>query len=297
MNILITGSNSFIAKYLINILSDDKIILFQKSKNDLPRHNNYSIIEYNLFHPKESTKKLTSIPDIGLLFAWYGTRGKKRNSFFLQFLNYFYSIKLLSELIRIGTKRFFIAGSQAEYNINILDSHFSWYGYFKLKTVSWLSRRAFHDNDIRYIEGRFFSIYGFGDYQKSLISYLISNMTNGNNVYVSYGNIIWNYLYVEDAANAVKLLIHNEKSNGSYDIASMESLKLNKYIEIVKRVLNSNSVVNYYEVKKTSQEKDLIPKTNRLLSEIGTYENHSFEQGILKIISYIETSGQKLDEM
>jgi hypothetical protein len=143
MNILVTGANSFIAKNLIEVLTSDQITLFQRSKNDLPLHNNYSIVEYDLYYPKKSTRNLRFIPDIALLFAWNGTRGSQRDRFFLQLLNYYFSKRLILELIQIGTKRFFLAGSQAEYNISLFDKHFSGGSILHLNFVDRIINKKF----------------------------------------------------------------------------------------------------------------------------------------------------------
>jgi nucleoside-diphosphate-sugar epimerase len=292
MNILVTGANSFIAKNLIEVLTSDQITLFQRSKNDLPLHNNYSIVEYDLYYPKKSTRNLRFIPDIALLFAWNGTRGSQRDRFFLQFLNYYFSKRLILELIRIGTKRFFLAGSQAEYNISIFDKHFSWYGYFKSLTVNWLATKAKNHYDLVYIEGRFFSLYGFGDYNNSLISYIILKMLRDETVLVGCCENLWNYLYIEDAVSAIKKLIYNKDSFGIYDIASNRSLKLKDYIETIRVILGSESEIKYCSISSSNSKKDLFPSTDKLLNDIGYYEDHTFEQGLIKTVSYMKSRGK-----
>lgn len=288
MNVLITGGNSFLAKHLLPLLVGNNITLFSRKSSFLPG-DNVSEIEYTMNDPHSSINNLSIIPEIALLFAWDGTRGKKRNNLILQFFNYYYTCNLVSELIRLGTRKYFLAGSQAEYYSAIFSPHFSWYGFFKKQTQKWLEKKALSVDGLNYIEGRFFSIYGPGDYNQSLIIHLLSHMILNKEVNLTCANNIWNYLYVKDAAKVIQFLISDKNTNGIYDIASENSLVLKSYIETIKLLLDSKSKLNYCHFKTEHMSKNLNPNLNPIIDLIGHYEEFTFEEGMRETISfYIE---------
>lgn len=284
MKILITGGNSFIANSLIKEFEKDHVISLTRSPSKGIISKNFFELKYNLYKPKESINEFPYIPQIAILFAWAGTRGNKRNNLLLQFLNYYYTRKLINELISLGVIRFFLAGSQAEYYASFFNPKFSWYGFFKKKTNDYLHKLSILNPNISYINGRFYSVYGIGDFQGSLINYLLGEMMLNNPVYVSYADKLWNYLYVDDATKIVNSLVRNPLANGVIDIASKTSRKLKDYVELVKLIVESESNINYCSIVTNISEIDIVPNLDRLYEFYVFDEEHSFEKGIKLIM-------------
>lgn len=285
MNILITGGNSFLASHLISRLDNDYITLFNRKLSHLSR-SNVNEIKYLMNDPYTSINELSIVPDIALLFAWNGTRRKERNNFILQFLNYYYTCKLILELIKLGTPKFFLAGSQAEYYSNLFSPHFSWYGYFKKQTQKWVQKKTISTDGLSYLECRFYSIYGPGDYNDSLVIYLIRQMAINKEINLTCADNVWNYLYVKDAARLIQHLIYEKNSNGVYDIASDNSMVLKWYIEKIKSIMDSKSKLNYCYIKTENMSKDLSPNLNPIVNLLGQYKEFTFEEGIRETISH-----------
>lgn len=56
------------------------------------------------------------------------------------------------------------------------------------KTNDYLHKLSILNPNISYINGRFYSVYRIGDFQGSLINYLLGEMMLNNPVYVSYAD-------------------------------------------------------------------------------------------------------------
>lgn len=185
--------------------------------------------------------------DIFYHFAWEGTTGTARNNMILQIKNIAYTIEAVELAARLGCDTFIGAGSQAEYgNVEgVLTAGTpvfpeNGYGMAKL-CAGQMSRQRCDVLGIRHIWVRILSVYGPYDGQTSMVMSAIRKLAAGERMGLTRGEQMWDYLYSEDAAEAMLLL--GEKGIGSktYVLGSGKVKPLKEYILQIQQEVRKHS--------------------------------------------------------
>ena len=164
-------------------------------------------------------------PDIVIHAAWQGMRGAGRDDpAQIEF------VSLGVEVVRLaataGAKRFVGLGSQAEYGPHdgliseeTLTSPSTLYGAAKL-ACGHLSFALARRLRLSAAWARLFSIYGPGERSGSLIPDLARALRQGLSFPLGDGNGRWDYLYEDDAAEALVRLAVQDDAQGFFNVAS-----------------------------------------------------------------------------
>ena len=294
--ILITGATSFIGLNLLNyLLNDYKIIAVvrpnsQKLEN-LPVNVNLSVAELNL----EEYDKLPLIITENIYgfihLAWNGTRGADRENIEMQKLNYKFSISALHSAVKLNANIFMSAGSQAEYGLqnNIITEDtvpkpVTAYGKSKLKFYKY-SMEFCKNNNIKFVEPRFFSLYGAGDYKGTLIMSMLDKMLKNEPCDLTDCTQKWNFLNIKDAVAGMKILLENEQvESGAYNFASNYTRKLKNFLLEMKDIADSKSKLNFGVISHNDSGKyGINPDITKLLNT-GWQPKVSFEDGIRNLL-------------
>ena len=287
--IIITGATSFLALNLIEKLSklNCKIyaVIRQNSlkKDKLKDFKNIDIIELNMDNIEELPNYIHENCDTFYHFAWNGTRGSDRDNEQMQQNNIAMSINALKAAKNLGCKTFFTAGSQAEYGTMLKQTTendkcnpTSEYGKAKLKF--YLEAKKYCDSqNIRLFEPRFFSVYGRGDYENTLIMQTLNKLIKNETVELSSGFQLWNYIYVKDAVE-ILIELDNSKINGGgiFNIASNDTRKLKSFIIEMKNNLNSNSSLKFND----DNNNGINPNIDKLKKLLNYQFKYKFIDGI-----------------
>lgn len=255
-NIIITGATSFIGINILKELKDNEYNIYaiirpnSINKDKLNEFSNLKIIELDQ-REIENLKLYLKKVDICIHLAWEGTRVPERYDEKIQEQNYINSVKTFEAVIALGCDIFLGTGSQAEYGFvnDIITEETETnpnteYGKFKLKTCLELEKKAL-ENNVRFIWGRIFSVYGEGDYENTLIMSTLRNMKKNKDVNMTEGKQYWNYIYIKDLSKIIISLIFNKKAKGIFNLASDDTRPLKEYILDMKNVLNSKSKINF----------------------------------------------------
>ena len=294
--IFITGATSFIGLYLIEELLKDNfnIVAIVRENSDkiklLPKSNNLKVVELNI----ENIEKLPNIIDdkcdVFYHLAWNGTRGITRDDKDLQESNYIYSVNALKTAINMQAKVFISAGSQAEYGLNIdevseetKELPVTEYGKAKLKFCHYAIDYCKKEN-VRFIEPRFFSLYGYGDFENTLIISTINKMLKNEDVNLTECIQLWNFLHIKDAVNAL-ILLQKSNCSGVYNFGSEDTRVLKEFIYEMYELTNSKSNLNFGTVPYNN---GLIINVNPIIKKLQNSVNWqpkiSFKEGIKEII-------------
>ena len=295
--ILITGATSFIGQHLINSLIDDyKIVAVVRVNslkiNILPIHKNLSIVQLNM-DEYEKLPRILNIKDLYTFIhlSWGGTRGNDRNNEVMQAANYKNSITALHAAAKLGAKIFMSAGSQAEYGQrnsviteNTAPEPATAYGKNKLKFYEY-GMKFCAEKNIKFLEPRFFSLYGIGDYEGTLIMSMLAKMLNNEPCDLTDCIQKWNFLNIKDAVNGIKILIENKDVKpGAYNFASNDTRELKSFLLEMKVVTQSNSKLNFGAIPHNDSGKyGINPCINKVLAT-GWKPEVSFESGIKEIL-------------
>ena len=186
--------------------------------------------------------------DVFYHLGWMGTSGAARMDMKLQLQNADYTLDALELAAKLNCKRFVGVGSQAEYgrcseqltNDTPLNPE-NGYGIAKLMAGK-MSRIRAKQLGIEHVWTRVLSVYGKGDNENTLISSLISNLINGNEVHCTKGEQMWNYINSKDAAEYLYRLGYVENVDGkTYCIAGESARPLREYMKIVQKVINEKN--------------------------------------------------------
>lgn len=297
--ILITGATSFIGLNLLNyLLNDYKIIAIVRSNSQklekLPVNVNLSVVELNL----EKYDKLPLIITENIYgfihLAWNGTRGADRENIEIQKLNYKYSISALHSAAKLNAKIFMSAGSQAEYGLqnniiteNTVPKSVTAYGKSKLKFYEY-GMEFCKNNNIKFVEPRFFSLYGPGDYEGTLIMSMLDKMLKNEPCDLTDCTQKWNFLNIKDAVAGMKILLESKLvKSGAYNFASNDTRELKNFLLEMKAITKSNSKLNFGAIPHNDSGKyGINPDVTKLLAT-GWKPEVSFENGIKKLINNI----------
>lgn len=296
-NILVTGATSFIGSHLINtLLNDYKIFAVvrpnSKKIGAFSKSDNLIKLELNMDEYYKIADKINDNIDVFIHFAWAGTRGIERNNKIIQEDNYRYSMMALKSAIDLRVKTFITAGSQAEYgpwvkfykqSEDVEAKPNTEYGKIKLKFYE-RANVICNENKIRFIEPRFFSLYGPGDFEGTMVISILKKMLLGIDCDLTEGIQKWDFLYIDDAVLGLKQLIENTEAKGIYNFGYGESHLLKEYIQKMYEITKSNSKLKWGIIPypKTGIV-NINPCVNKLKS-IGWTPKVTFDEGIKEII-------------
>ena len=295
-SILVTGATSFIGINLIKeILKEYKVIAVVRPNSEkitlLPASDNLSIFELEMKDyyrlPSLIKKPIYAIVHL----SWAGTRGIDRNNIELQEQNFKYSISALHSAAKLKAKVFMSAGSQAEYGLqneiiseNTVPKPVTAYGKSKLKFYEY-GIEFCKNNNIKFVEPRFFSLYGVGDYEGTLIMSMLAKMVKNEPCNLTDCTQKWNFLNIKDAVAGMKLLLECEQvKSGAYNFASNDTRELKSFLFEMKNITNSKSKLNFGAISHNDSGKyGINPDITKLLNT-GWQAKVSFEDGIMEII-------------
>lgn len=294
MNVLITGATGFIGTALCKEFIDNghnvtAVIRTNSIKKEkLPKEVN--IIELSI----DKLNELEGCYDLFYHLAWYGSSGSDRNDFDMQYSNIKYTAEAIISAKRCGCKKFIGAGSQAEYGVvhglcnedTTVPNPFMMYGAAKLASYH-MGRVLAEQLGITFVWPRIYSVYGVGENEGTLISYVVKTLKDGGVPELSTCQNMWDFMYITDCVMALRLLGEKEKVEGIYNISTGKPRMLREFVNDVRNVVSAKGKIGF-GVKDMDKKRTfwLEPDTSKL-NNIGFKCKVGFCEGI-----YYETSNQ-----
>lgn len=236
--------------------------------------------------------------DAFIHLAWGGTFGDSRNDRALQTRNFEYALDAVRLAGRLGCNVFVGAGSQAEYGriegkltADTPCDPENEYGRAKLRT-SMETRQLCHELGIRHVWPRILSIYGPYDGEKTMVMSLIASLLAGRKPALTAGEQMWDYLYADDAAEAIFLLAERGRDGAIYPIGSGVARPLREYIEIIRDLIDPSLPLGFGEVPYSpKQVMHLCADISALREDTGFEPSISFEEGAATTIKWTRGTG------
>ncbi len=234
-----------------------------------------------------TTPELPASYDTFYHLAWASTSHAGRNEVRPHIDNITYTIDAVELAAAYGCKRFIGAGSQAEYGrvAETLTPDTSAnpetpYGSAKL-CAGQMSRIRCEQRGIEHIWTRILSAYGPGDTDHTLISSLIRTLDAGEHFSTTAGEQIWDFIYADDAAEALYLIGERGITGETYLIASGNAKPLKEYIETAKSVIAPNASIGYGEIPYSDRQvMHLAANISELTQDTGFTPKIDFATGI-----------------
>jgi nucleoside-diphosphate-sugar epimerase len=259
----------------------------------LPVNKNIEVVFSDLENIHNLAKVIEKA-DVFINLAWTNTDFDGRNNAMLQGINVDYAKEAMRVSALLGCILFVEAGSQAEYGYiqDLITEETPCnpeveYGKAKLSVLKEGSLLC-NSLGLKYLHLRIFSIFGENDRPWTLILSAIDKMRKNEIVELSSCTQKWNYLYVADCVKQIFLLCKYvlncpDFKSGVYHIASKDTRPLKDYLEEMKSVLCSNSVLNY-GTHIPSKQVSLNPSVAKTEGTIGFISEVSFAEAIRLII-------------
>jgi UDP-glucose 4-epimerase len=173
----------------------------------------------------------TKKPDIIVHAGWNGVAGRYKDQD-VQYANIVPTCRLIELGAEYGLSKFIGIGSQAEYGQyegpiaeDAPTNPTTLYGAAKL-AASVLARQRAQDLGVEFAWMRLFAIYGPGDKPHWLIPSLITSLAKGETLPLTQGRQKCDYLYIDDAAEAVLAVARNEAAQGTFNFCSGASVSV-----------------------------------------------------------------------
>lgn len=297
---IVTGPTGVIGSALIKKLISENVEVYtvirasSKRKELIPKHKLVKVIECDLDNFDKLYTLIDTSCDVFFHLAWAGTDDPaNRFDMYLQNKNIKYSLDAVQAAIVLGCKVFIGAGSQAEYGVksgimtpNTFPEPISGYGMAKL-CAGQMTRFMCKEAGIKHVWPRILSVYGIGDGKQTLISSAINSLLIGQRVSMTLGEQIWDYLFSDDAADALYSMAESGKDGAVYVLGSGMAMPLRRYIEIIKNIINPNTEIGfgdkpYFKDQVMHLEADITDLTK----DTGWLPKTNFEDGVKILINY-----------
>lgn len=302
-SLVITGPTGAIGRALIdNCIENNISVLAICHRNssriaDIPSSDLITIIEADLGEYNELfTDGTDNQYDAFIHLAWNGTYGNTRNDMPLQADNVKYALEAVELASRLGCKTFVGAGSQAEYGrvekpLTPETPAFPENGYGMGKLAAGqMTRVRCEQLGIKHIWTRILSVYGPYDSLRTMVMSTLIKMKNNEDIPLTEGVQIWDYLFNEDAAKELLWLADNGKDGQVYCIGSGDARPLKSYIEEMHIFTLSKSRLGFGDVPYGDKAvMCLTVDKNCLVSDLMGLELTGFEEGIRRTLDYLES--------
>lgn len=255
---------------------------------NLPTDEKIKIVKCDLSDYK--TLKLEGDYDIFIHLAWEKTFGASRDDAEVQTRNIQYTLDAVHLAHRCGCKVFVGAGSQAEYGIQSVDltpelpvNPESGYGIAKYAAGK-LSAMLCKSLGVRHNWVRILSVYGPNDGENTLINYVIRELKAGKSPELTKCEQIWDYLYADDAGDAILAIAEKGFDGKSYPLGSGHGRILYEFVKDIRDVV-APALTFHLGVKEyyPHQPMHLVADVNELKNDIGWKPMTEFKEGIKKM--------------
>lgn len=298
--VVITGPTGAVGMALIRKCIEERVPVLAICHRESPRNHMIpkspfvTVLEADL----ENLDKIDYEADTGYnIFyhlAWTGTCGEGRNHTSMQVANIRYTLDAVELAARLGCHTFVGAGSQAEYGRveGVLKPDTpafpeTGYGIAKL-CAGQMSRLLCAQKGMRHIWARILSVYGPFDRTDSMISQCILRMLNNEPTAFTPAEQIWDFLYCDDAADALWLLGHKGQNGKAYCLGSGQGVPLKSYIEQIKEITQYHLTPGIGRMPYAEgQVMELCADLTELSNDTGFVPHTDFETGVRKTIGWM----------
>ncbi len=241
MEAIVTGANGFVGSNVVKKLLRENIEVLAISRSfecsRLGEHERLRKIEMDV----KDVGRLADIAAKGEYelfyhFAWNGSAGALRCDEHIQTENALQTVECLKEASKLGCKKFICAGSIMEYEVN--EAVYAQntrpglayvYGAGKVLAHE-LCKPIANSLGIELVWGYITNAYGVGEKSPRFINTTLRKIMNHERLEFTSGTQNYDFVYIDDAAEAFYLLGIHGKANKGYMIGSGKARPLREFI-------------------------------------------------------------------
>jgi UDP-glucose 4-epimerase len=295
MKILVVGGSGFIGSWICReLITDCEVIAVVNSESNLYRIRNIRNLRIIALSELQILSFISvEKPDVIISCDWWGVGSAYRNDE-KQYLNLSRVSKIALAALENKVKVFIGVGSQAEIGPvsgEILESTEcnpkTVYGIAKNLTRLNLSE-IFDQSDTRFLWLRIFSTYGALDSGSWLIPDIVEKLSKSEQMELTSGEQIWNYLHVYDVAKAFRLTIFDQKIRGVVNVGNIFNITIKEVALKVATFMNKIELLKFGVLPyRDYQVMSLMPVCTSLL-ERGWYPLVDLDHGIKHTINWLQ---------
>lgn len=299
---VITGPTGALGQALCRILLSEGVRVYPVCRHDssrakmLPQHPLVEVISCDLKDVKSLCEKIGNREtDAFFHLAWAGNDGNNRNNLEIQASNIRYALDACHVAKELGCRVFIGAGSQAEYGRTdrVLKPDTpcfpeNGYGMAKL-CAGQMTRIEGQILGIDHIWPRFLSVYGPYEQTTSMTISTIMKLLRGVVPAMTAGEQVWNYLYADDAAEALYRMAKYGQDGSIYVVGCEKSRRLREYVETLRDAIDPALHIDFGAIQYSSnQVMHLEADISKLTSDTGFLPKTDFVTGIQKTVEWVK---------
>ena len=295
----ITGGNGFIGSALVNNLVRNQYEVTVLLRNDQSNIGLLPVNEISLIYGEISVNLVNEIInrdfDVFFHLAWSGVSGDTRKDMKTQLDNVNNSITAVELASLLACKRFVGAGSIMEDESLILAQTQGkplptqyLYGAAKLSAHLFTKTKA-DELGIDHLWPKITNTFGPGEISARFINTTLRKILNDERLEFTAGTQNYDFIYIDDVANALRLVAEKGLNNKEYIIGSGKAQALRKYVESLHHTVDTKLSLNfgdipYKGVNLSLDHFDVKP----LFEDTGFMPKVSFEEGIRRTFEWIK---------
>ena len=292
---IVNGSLGSIGLALINQLLARKVKVYAIAFPGDPRieliPGEAEIVPCDMRQIDALTQTIKEPVDAFFHLAWAGTIGPGRDDMLLQTQNIRCAIEAAQTAKKLGCEVFVGVGSQAEHGriegkVTASAPCFPTNGYGMAKLCAGqMTRVVCKQLGIRHVWARVLSVYGVNDGPLSVISVLLDKLFKGEKPVLTAGEQMWDYLYAEDAGDALCCMAESGRDGAIYPVGSGKIRPLREYFEALRDAVDPSLPLGLGEMPyPENQVMHLEADISELQRDTGFAQRTSFEEGIREVV-------------
>jgi UDP-glucose 4-epimerase len=300
VRILVTGASGQLGSYVARRLLEQghSVSILTRPSSDLWRlegvQPHISIIHGDLASVDDAAAGIAeAAPEAVVHCGWSGVTGAGREGDEQVQLNLLGTLRLLDIVRDVGCRAWVGVGSQAEYgpqNIVLNEDSpvepVSLYGVSKL-CVGLLTRELCQRAGMRYVWMRLFATYGPRDDPRHLIPSTIIKLLARQRPELTRGEQRWDYLYIEDAADAIFRAAIEDRAEGVFVLGSGAARSVRSIVETIRDLVDPALELGLGEVPdRIDGLTHLQADVTRLQRVLDWQPQVSLEQGLAHTVDW-----------
>jgi UDP-glucose 4-epimerase len=261
MRCLVTGASGHLGSYLTRRLLDcgEEVSVLVRPGSDLWRLegvlNRVQLIRADFGDIEKASEAIyRQSPDTVFHCAWSGVTSDTRNRPEHMIQNVNAGLRLFQVAHAAGCRCWVGIGSQAEYGRqttilreDLVAKPDTAYGVAKF-CLGKLLETLCEKSGVRYVWLRLLATYGPKDDLKHLIPSVIEKLLEGARPSLTAGEQHWDYLYIEDAAEAIQRVAGAPEVQGIYNLASGEAPSVRSIVTLLRDMIDPSLTIGFGDI-------------------------------------------------
>ncbi len=300
MRCLVTGATGHLGSFLTRRLVADghDVAIMIRPESDLSTLGEAAArvhqIRGDLSNPASVAKDIEAFAaETVFHLAWFGVTSELRNDERQIIVNVNGTLEILAAARRGRCTTFVGFGSQAEYGRvdgvlreELVPKPVTLYGAAKYATAI-LTERLCETAGVRWLWFRLLASYGPADSEKHLIPSVIRQLLEGQKPPLTAGEQQWDYLYVEDAVEAICAAAFDPAVRGVFNLASGTATRLRDLVQQLRDLVDPHLPLGFGEVDyRPDQIMHLEGDISRLAVATGWRPRTTIADGLRKTVDW-----------